>query len=121
MAARIRKGDMVAVVSGNERGKRGRVLEILPEKNRVLIEGVNVRFKHLRKSQKHPQGGRIRREVSVHLSNVMPIDPETNTPTRVRFEIKDGKRVRVARRSGAVLEVDTGRAAGKKSAAGKED
>ena len=126
MTARIRKGDMVAVVSGDERGKRGRVLEVIQEKNRVVIEGVNLVFKHLRKSQKHPNGGRIRREAAVHLSNVMPIDPETNKPTRVRFESKDGKRVRVARRSGASLEVEVTRRAdkksgGKKAAAGKED
>ena len=103
MPRRIRKGDIVAVVSGNDRGKRGRVLRVIPEKNRVVVEGVNVRYKHLRKSQQHPQGGRIRRESPIHASNVMPVDSESNRPTRVSSKITDGRRVRVATRSGATL------------------
>ena len=75
MSARIRKGDLVAVVTGDDKGKRGRVLTVLPERNRVVIEGVNLVFKHLRKSQQNPQGGRVRREAAIHVSNVMPIDP----------------------------------------------
>ena len=102
MPKRIRKGDMVAVISGNDRGKRGRVLRVIPEKNRVVIEGVNIVHKHLRKSQQNPQGGRIRREAPVHLSNVMPLDSESNKPTRVKTAEKDGRRVRVAR-SGAAI------------------
>lgn len=119
MAKRIRQGDTVAIVSGDDRGKRGRVLRIIPEKNRVVVEGVNLVFKHLRKSQQHPQGGRIRREAPVHMSNVMPVDSETNRPTRVRSVEKDGKRVRVGVRSGA----EVGGAAAKKAASGgkKED
>ena len=109
MARRIRKGDTVAVVSGNDRGKRGRVLRVIPERNRVVIEGVNLVFKHLRKSQQHPQGGRIRREAPIHMSNVMPIDPETNQPTRVGAKVEDGKRVRVGRRSGALITGGAGK------------
>lgn len=118
MANRIRQGDTVAIVSGDDKGKRGRVLRLIPERNRVVVEGVNLVFKHLRKSQQHPQGGRIRREAPVHMSNVMPVDNETNQPTRVKTIEKDGKRVRVGVRSGA--EVGS---AGKKAAAGgkKED
>jgi len=106
MAQRICKGDMVAVVSGDDKGKRGRVLSILTAKNRVIVEGVNLVYKHLRKSQQYPQGGRIRREAALHLSNVMPIDSETNQPTRVVSKMVDGKNVRVGVRSGA--EVGTG-------------
>jgi large subunit ribosomal protein L24 len=101
--ARIRKGDLVAVMSGEDKGKRGRVLRVLPEAGRVVIEGVNVVFKHLKKSQKNPQGGRIQREASVHASTVMLIDPSTDKPTRVSSAVVDGRRVRVARKSRAVL------------------
>jgi large subunit ribosomal protein L24 len=103
MLSRIRKGDMVAIVSGDDRGKRGRVLRLVIEKNRVVVEGVNLVYRHLRRSQQHPQGGRVRREAALHISNVMPIDPETNKPTRVGMKVVDGKRVQVARRSGADL------------------
>ncbi len=101
MAKRIRKGDIVTIVAGDDKGKRGRVLRLVLEKNRVVVEGVNLVHKHLRKSQQHPQGGRIRREAPVHLSNVMPIDNESNRPTRVKSAIVDGKRVRVGVRTGA--------------------
>ena len=117
MAYRIRKGDTVAVISGDDRGKRGRVIEIQREKNRVVIEGVNLIFKHIRKSQKYPQGGRIRREAPIHMSNVMPIDPESGDPTRISQKIVSGRKVRVGRRSGASL--DGGARA--KADAGKED
>ena len=103
MPRRVRQGDTVAVISGNDRGKRGRVLRILPKQDRVVIEGVNLRYKHLRKSQQHPQGGRIRKEMPIHLSNVMPVDPESNEPTRVGKRVEDGERQRVGKRSGAVL------------------
>jgi len=103
MPSRIRKGDMVAVVRGDDRGKRGRVLQVMTDKNRVLIEGVNLVYRHMRKSQAHPQGARIRREAPVHLSNVMPLDPETGNPTRVRTGVADGKRVRVSKSSGKAL------------------
>ena len=102
MPARIRKGDMVAVVAGDDRGKRGRVLKILPAKNRVIVEGVNLVYKHLRRSQQNPQGGRIHREAPVHMSNVMPVDPETNEATRV--SMGEG-RTRIGRRSGTPLDV----------------
>jgi large subunit ribosomal protein L24 len=104
MALRIRKGDTVAVISGDDRGKRGRVIEIQRDKNRVVVEGVNLIFKHIRKSQKYPQGGRIRREAAIHLSNVMPIDPESGNPTRVTQKIIGDRKVRVGRRSGAPID-----------------
>ena len=114
MANRIRKGDMVAIVSGDDRGKRGRVLRMVSEKNRIVVEGVNLVYKHLRKSQQNPNGGRIRREAPVHISNVMPIDPDSNEPTRVSAKVVDGKRVRVGRRTGTELG-----AASSKASAGK--
>jgi large subunit ribosomal protein L24 len=103
MAARIREGDLVVVVSGDDRGKRGKVLRVLPDAGRVVVEGVNLVFKHLRKSPKNPQGGRMRREASVHLSKVMPVDPDTSRGTRVGMRVEGGRKVRVGRRSGAVI------------------
>jgi large subunit ribosomal protein L24 len=117
MAFRVRKGDLVAVISGDDRGKRGRVLRVIPERNRVIVEGVNVVFKHLRKSQEHPQGGRIRREAAVDLSNVMPIDSETNRPTRVAYRLVEGRHARVGVRSGA--PVGAGKTSGRRSSATK--
>jgi large subunit ribosomal protein L24 len=114
MARRIRQGDMVAVIAGDDKGRRGKVLRIIPEKNRVVVEGVNLVFKHLRKSQENPNGGRIRREAAMHMSNVMPIDPNTNEPTRVSSKVVDGQRVRVGRKSGAELGGMAAKSAGKK-------
>jgi large subunit ribosomal protein L24 len=104
MARRVRKGDLVAVVSGDDKGKRGRILRVLPEKNRVIVEGVNLVYKHMRRSQQNPQGGRVRREAPIHASNVMPIDPETSRPTRVRMRTEAGRRVRVTAQSGTLLD-----------------
>ena len=103
--ARIKKGDLVEVRSGAEKGKRGRVLRVLPEQGKALVEGVRLVHKHLRKSQKHPQGGRIRREAALWMSKLMPVDPTTDAATRVTSKVVDGKKVRVARKSGASLDV----------------
>jgi large subunit ribosomal protein L24 len=102
--SRIKKGDLVLVCSGADAGKRGRVLRVIPGKDRAVIEGVSVRFKHLRKSQKHPQGGRVQRETPLHLSKLMPIDPSTDEATRVSYRMEGEKKVRVARGSGSPLE-----------------
>ena len=103
--ARVRKGDTVIVVSGKERGKRGRVLRVIPGKSRVVIERINMIKKHQRPTQKIRQGGIIEREGSVHLSNVMVLDPTSGKPTRVGARaLGDGKKVRVARRSGEILD-----------------
>jgi len=103
--AHVRKGDMVIVVSGKERGKRGRVLRVIPEKSRVVVERINLIKKHQRPTQKIRQGGIIEREGSIHLSNVMIVDPTSGKPTRVGSRaLGDGKKVRVARRSGEILD-----------------
>jgi len=113
--ARIRKGDEVLVRAGADAGKRGRVLRVLPGADRAVVEGVNFIHKHLRKSPKSPQGGRVRREASVHLSKLMIIDPSTDKPTRVGSKVEGGTKVRVARRSGTVLDT-TAKARGDKRA-----
>lgn len=102
----IRKNDTVMVISGNARGKTGKVLKVFPDRNRVIIEGVNIMKRHSRPSQKNPQGGIIQKEASIHVSNVMLLDPKTNEPTRVGTKlIKDEttgrkSRVRVAKATG---------------------
>jgi|SRR5687768_2341405 large subunit ribosomal protein L24 len=102
---RIVKGDTVLVVSGDDRGKTGRVLAVFHDKHRVLIEGVNFVKRHTRPSQQNPQGGIVEREAPIHLSNVMLYDPKAQRGTRVRSRVlSDGTRVRESVTSGEVLE-----------------
>jgi large subunit ribosomal protein L24 len=104
----VKKGDTVRVISGNDKGKDGRILTVYPSKERVLVEGINMRTKHQKPSQESPQGGRTQREMPIHVSNVMPLDPATNEPTRVgRKLIEEGGKtrwVRYAKSSGEVLD-----------------
>ena len=104
MARHIVKGDTVIVTAGNDRGATGEVLRVLPSECRVVVQGVNVRARHLKPSQANPQGGIIRREMPIHISNVSPV--VDGKPTRVRWEIRDdGSKVRVAVRGGKELHV----------------
>jgi large subunit ribosomal protein L24 len=103
MARHIKTGDTVIVITGADRGKTGKVLRVLTDKGRVVVEGVNRVWKHVRPSQRNPQGGRIQKDAPIHLSNVMPVDPTTGKGVRVRFEQKDGRKHRVAVGSGADL------------------
>jgi large subunit ribosomal protein L24 len=103
--ARIVKGDTVLVISGEDRGKTGRVVKVIKEKNRVLVEGVNMVKKHTRPTQRDPQGGISDREAPIHISNVMPFDPKASRGTRVRTRVlTDGSRVRESVATGEVLE-----------------
>lgn len=105
MAARIRKGDKVVVITGADRGKRGEVLSVRPKDNRAVVQGVNIAKKHQKATGMGQPGGIIEQEATIHLSNVMLIDPKTDKPTRVGFRIlDDGRKVRVARPSGDVIE-----------------
>ena len=103
MARHIKSGDVVMVISGADKGRTGRVLRVLTDKNRVVVEGVNRVWKHVRPSQRNPQGGRIQKDAPIHLSNVMPLDPASGKGTRVRFEERDGVKHRVAVRGGTDL------------------
>jgi large subunit ribosomal protein L24 len=87
----VRKGDEVLVITGNYKGKRGRVLKVFPKKNRVIVEGINFIKRHTRQSQQFPQGGIIEREAPIHASNVMVICPGNNKPTRVSTKVLDGE------------------------------
>jgi large subunit ribosomal protein L24 len=106
MGMSIRKNDQVIVRAGKDRGKKGRVLSVLPEKNRVVVEGVNLIKRHTRPNpQKNIKGGIVEREAAIHASNVMLVDPDTNEPTRVGKKVlSDGTRVRIGRKSGAVID-----------------
>lgn len=102
MARHVVKGDTVIVTAGNDKGKTGEVLRVDPEKNRVLVKGVNVRVKHRKPTQQNPQGGILEKEMPIHISNVSPV--VDGKPTRVRFETKpDGSKERVAARNGKTL------------------
>ncbi|MBR7553850.1 50S ribosomal protein L24 [Allobacillus sp. GCM10007491] len=100
----VKKGDKVVVISGKDKGKEGTILEAFPKKERVLVEGVNYVKKHAQPSQDNPQGGILTIEAPIHVSNVMPIDPKSGQPTRVGYEVKDGKKVRIAKKSGEALD-----------------
>jgi len=105
MAARIRKGDTVVVITGVSKGSRGEVLRVFPVADRALVQGVNMVTRHKKAAKMGEQSGRISQEATVHLSNLMLIDPKSEKPTKVGFRILDDKRkVRVAKATGAVIE-----------------
>ncbi len=104
MAAKVRKGDKVVVVSGKDKNKRGEVVRVLPAEGRAVVQGLNVVTRHTRPSMQN-QGGLVKKEASIHLSNLMLIDPSTDKPTRVGFKtLEDGTKVRIARRSGEQID-----------------
>jgi large subunit ribosomal protein L24 len=110
MSARVKTGDEVVVIGGKDRGKRGRVLRVEPAKHRVYVEGLNMVKRHTRPRQvagaqrAEDVGGVIEKEGPIHISNVMLLDPRDGKPTRIGVEVGDGKRYRVARRSGTRLD-----------------
>ena len=101
---KIRKGDRVQVVAGNDRGRIGRVLTVIPEKNRIIVENVNMITKHQRATQSLRQPGIIQREGTIHMSNVLPICPECDEPTRVGFTEVEGRKMRVCKQCGEIFE-----------------
>jgi large subunit ribosomal protein L24 len=102
----VRKNDEVLVITGKDRGKRGRVLSVLPARNRVVVEGVNLIKRHTRPNPRaNVKGGIVEREAPIHASNVMLLDPESGRPTRVgRRVLDDGRKVRVGRKTGEVVD-----------------
>ncbi|MGX9292671.1 50S ribosomal protein L24 [Bacillus sp. A015] len=100
----VKKGDKVVVISGKDKGKQGVILAAFPKNDRVLVEGINLVKKHSKPTQANPQGGISEQEASIHVSNVMPLDPKTGEVTRVGYKVEDGKKVRVAKKSGQVLD-----------------
>ncbi len=97
MATHIKKGDTVEVIAGDNKGSTGRVMKVIPDKKRVVVEGLNLAYKHVRPSQRNPQGGRIRIEQPIHISNVLPVSPKSSRGSRVGFKVaKDGSKKKVA-------------------------
>jgi large subunit ribosomal protein L24 len=102
MAAKIKKGDRVVMLTGKDKGRTGAVTKVMPKESRVLVSGLNMVQRHTRPSQADPQGGIRHKEASVHVSNVAIVD-SNGKPTRVGFENRDGKKVRVAKTTGEVI------------------
>jgi large subunit ribosomal protein L24 len=104
MAARLRKGDLVVVISGKNKDKQGKIARVFEETDRVVVEGVNLIKRHMRPTAKNPSGGILEKEAPLHACKVMPVDPKTGKPTRVRFKTDDkGHKVRIAVKSGDEL------------------
>jgi len=102
---KIRKGDEVVVIAGKNKGNRGKVLQVLPASNRVLVQGVNVVTKHVKPTRQNQRGGIEKREAPIHISNVMIADPQSGEPTRVRIQaLEGGRKVRVAVKSGEQID-----------------
>ena len=101
---KIKKGDNVVVISGRDKGKTGAVLRVLPTESRLIVQGVHVARRHTRQSMGNP-GGIVDKELTIHVSNVAHIDPQSGKPTRIGYKfLEDGRKVRVARRSGEVMD-----------------
>ena len=105
MAARIRKGDRVVVLTGSDKGKRGEVLRVIPKENRAVVQGVNVAKLHTKPKGMGQPGGIVEKEATIHLSNIALIDPKTDRATRVSFKtLENGSKIRVARATGNTIE-----------------
>ncbi len=105
MAAKLKKGDHVIVLSGRDKGKEGDIIRVLPSQSRALVSGVNMVIRHTRQTQT-VQGGRLSKEVPINLSNIALVDPKDGGPTRVGFKfLEDGTKVRFAKKSGEVIDV----------------
>ncbi|UOB16396.1 50S ribosomal protein L24 [Abyssalbus ytuae] len=100
---KIKSGDTVRVIAGEHKGEEGKVLKVDREKNKAIVEGVNMVSKHEKPSAKNPQGGIVQKEAFIHISNLSLIDPKSGEATRVGYEIKDGKKVRVSKKSNEVI------------------
>jgi len=103
MAAKIKKGDRVVLLTGKDKGRQGAVLRVLPKEERVVVEGLNMVQRHTRPTQSDPQGGIKSKEAPLHVSNVALVDPKSGGPTKVGFRVEDGKKVRFAKKSGEVI------------------
>lgn len=101
----VKKGDEVFVIAGKDKGQKGEILKTYPAKQRVIVRGVNMVTKHVKPSAANPEGGIDRKEASIHVSNVMHVDPESGLPTRIgRKFMEDGRKVRYAKRSGEIID-----------------
>ncbi len=104
MAARIKKNDSVMIIAGKERGKTGKVIRVQPQQERAVVERLNMVKRHVKPRGPQDSGGILEKEASIHLSNLMLVDPQDGRPTRVGFKVVDGRKMRVSRRTGNVLD-----------------
>jgi large subunit ribosomal protein L24 len=104
MKFKMKKGDLVEVIAGKDKGKQGKIIQLITDKNRVLVEGVNRVKRHTKPNQKSPQGGIVEKEAAIHYSNVLLVDPKTNKGGRVKIAIKGDKKSRVFKKSGSELK-----------------
>jgi len=100
----IKKGDTVFVNAGNDKGKTGKVLAVFPEKDRALVEGINMVSKHTKPNSKNPQGGIVKQEAGIHVSNLQLIDPASGKPVKVGFKMDGDKKVRISKKSGEEIK-----------------
>ena len=100
---KIKSGDTVRVIAGDHKGSEGKVLRVLREKNKAIVEGVNMVSKHTKPSAKNPQGGIVKKEAPIHISNITLLDPQSNVPTKVAYKVEGDKKVRVSKKSNQVL------------------
>ena len=100
----IKKGDTVKVIAGESKGEEGKVLEVIPSKNKALVEGVNMAKRHTKPNATHPNGGIVEQEAGIQLSNLMLVDPKSGEPTRIGRKLVDGKLVRYSKKSGEVIK-----------------
>ncbi|MEM9049947.1 MAG: 50S ribosomal protein L24 [Pseudomonadota bacterium] len=103
MAAKLKKGDKVVVLTGKDRGREGEIIEVQPKENRALVKDLNTVVRHQRQTQQ-TQGGRITKEAPIHLSNLALVDPKEGGPTRVGFRMEDGRKIRFAKKSGEAID-----------------
>lgn len=100
---KIKKGDNVIVISGKDKGKTGAVVRAFPKENRILVEGVNIKFIHKKPGKNIQKGQKIEKALPVHISNVMIVDPKTKKPTRIKFSMEKGKKLRISSKSGTKI------------------
>ncbi len=100
---KIKSGDTVVVTAGDNKGSEGKVMKVIFEKNKAIVEGVNMVSKHEKPSANNPQGGIVKKEAAIHISNLSLVDPKTGTATRVGYRVEDGKKVRFTKKSNQVL------------------
>lgn len=103
MKLKIKTGDTVKVIAGDHKGTEGKILQVDREKNKAIVEGVNTVSKHEKPSAQNPQGGIVKKEAPIHISNLSLIDPKSGETTRIGYEVKNGKKVRLAKKSNEVI------------------
>jgi len=101
---KVKTGDLVEIIAGNHKGEQGKILRVFPDKNKAIVEGINIVSKHNKPTTENPQGGISKKEAPIHISNIALVDPKTKEPTRVGYRIEGDKKVRFAKKSNQVIK-----------------